>query len=83
MARTAAGGADRAGTTAGTTAGTAAGTPPGGPAELRTEVVHEQLRNSILFPGTEVAPEAILIGAIAGHSNILASLRRRDDQTTS
>ena len=36
-----------------------------------------QLRESILFPGTEIAPEAILIGAIAGHGGILQSLRRR------
>jgi mannose-1-phosphate guanylyltransferase/mannose-1-phosphate guanylyltransferase/phosphomannomutase len=36
-----------------------------------------QLRESILFPGTEIAPESILIGAIAGHSGILQSLRRR------
>jgi mannose-1-phosphate guanylyltransferase len=36
-----------------------------------------QLRSSIVFPGTEVAPESILIGAIAGHGGILASLRRR------
>jgi mannose-1-phosphate guanylyltransferase len=36
-----------------------------------------QLRESILFPGTEVADDAILIGAIAGHGGILASLRRR------
>jgi acetyltransferase-like isoleucine patch superfamily enzyme len=36
-----------------------------------------QLRGSIVFPGTEIAPESILIGAIAGHSGILASLRRR------
>jgi mannose-1-phosphate guanylyltransferase len=36
-----------------------------------------QLRESILFPGTEVAAGAILIGAIAGHSGILQSLRRR------
>jgi mannose-1-phosphate guanylyltransferase len=35
-----------------------------------------QLRESILFPGTEVAREAILIGAIAGHGGILESLRR-------
>jgi mannose-1-phosphate guanylyltransferase len=34
-----------------------------------------QLRESIVFPGTEVAPESILIGAIAGHRGILASLR--------
>jgi mannose-1-phosphate guanylyltransferase len=36
-----------------------------------------QLRESILFPGTEVAAGAILIGAIAGHSGILQSLRQR------
>jgi mannose-1-phosphate guanylyltransferase len=36
-----------------------------------------QLRGSIVFPGTELAAESILIGAIAGHSGILASLRRR------
>ena len=36
-----------------------------------------QLRESILFPGTEVAPRAILIGAIAGHAGILQSLRPR------
>ncbi len=36
-----------------------------------------QLRGSIVFPGTRVAPEAILIGAIAGHSGILESLRPR------
>jgi mannose-1-phosphate guanylyltransferase/mannose-1-phosphate guanylyltransferase/phosphomannomutase len=36
-----------------------------------------QLRESILFPGTEVAPESILIGAIAGHGGILQSMRRR------
>jgi len=36
-----------------------------------------QLRSSIVFPGTEVAAESILIGAIAGHSGILDSLRRR------
>jgi mannose-1-phosphate guanylyltransferase len=36
-----------------------------------------QLRASIVFPGTDVAAEAILIGAIAGHKGILASLRRR------
>ena len=34
-----------------------------------------QLRESIVFPGTEVAPESILIGAIAGHGGILQSLR--------
>jgi mannose-1-phosphate guanylyltransferase len=36
-----------------------------------------QLRESILFPGTEVAPASILIGAIAGHGGILQSLRSR------
>jgi mannose-1-phosphate guanylyltransferase len=36
-----------------------------------------QLRDSILLPGTEVAPGAILIGAIAGHAGILESLRSR------
>jgi mannose-1-phosphate guanylyltransferase/mannose-1-phosphate guanylyltransferase/phosphomannomutase len=36
-----------------------------------------QLRSSIVFPGTEVAAGAILIGAIAGHRGILASMRRR------
>jgi mannose-1-phosphate guanylyltransferase/mannose-1-phosphate guanylyltransferase/phosphomannomutase len=35
-----------------------------------------QLRESIVFPGTEVARESILIGAIAGHGGILQSLRR-------
>jgi mannose-1-phosphate guanylyltransferase/mannose-1-phosphate guanylyltransferase/phosphomannomutase len=42
-----------------------------------------QLRESIVFPGTRVEPEAILIGAIAGHSHILASMRRRGAQATS
>ena len=36
-----------------------------------------QLRECIVFPGTEIAPESILIDAIAGHSGILQSLRRR------
>jgi mannose-1-phosphate guanylyltransferase len=36
-----------------------------------------KLRSSILMPGTEVAPGAILIDAIAGHDKILQSLRRR------
>ncbi len=36
-----------------------------------------QLRESIVFPGTDIAAEAILIGAIAGHGGILQSLRRR------
>jgi mannose-1-phosphate guanylyltransferase/mannose-1-phosphate guanylyltransferase/phosphomannomutase len=39
-----------------------------------------QLRESILFPGTEVAPASILIGAIAGHRGILASLRRSGEE---
>jgi mannose-1-phosphate guanylyltransferase len=38
---------------------------------------HVQLRSSIVFPGTRIADESILIGAIAGHSGILASLRPR------
>src|ERR1035441_10151841 len=36
-----------------------------------------QLRSSIVFPGTQIAAGAILIDAIAGHSWILQSLRRR------
>jgi mannose-1-phosphate guanylyltransferase/mannose-1-phosphate guanylyltransferase/phosphomannomutase len=36
-----------------------------------------QLRSSIVFPGTILAPDAIVIGAIAGHSGILESLRPR------
>jgi mannose-1-phosphate guanylyltransferase len=36
-----------------------------------------QLRESIVFPGTAIAAEAILIGAIAGHGGILQSLRPR------
>jgi len=35
-----------------------------------------QLRESIVFPGTEIAARSILIGAIAGHGGILESLRR-------
>jgi mannose-1-phosphate guanylyltransferase len=35
------------------------------------------LRETIVFPGTEVAPQAILIGAIAGHVGIAARLRPR------
>src|SRR3984885_30870 len=38
---------------------------------------HAQLRGGIVFPRTEIAAESILIGAIAGHSGILESLRRR------
>jgi mannose-1-phosphate guanylyltransferase/mannose-1-phosphate guanylyltransferase/phosphomannomutase len=36
-----------------------------------------QLRESIVFPGTELAAGSIVIGAIAGHSGILESLRAR------
>jgi mannose-1-phosphate guanylyltransferase len=36
-----------------------------------------RLRDSIVLPGTQIAPETILIGAIAGHSDIVQSLRRR------
>jgi mannose-1-phosphate guanylyltransferase/mannose-1-phosphate guanylyltransferase/phosphomannomutase len=36
-----------------------------------------QLRESIVFPGTQIADEAIVIGAIAGHGGILESLRRQ------
>ena len=36
-----------------------------------------QLRSSIVFPGTEIAPASILIGAIAAHKGIIESLRRR------
>jgi mannose-1-phosphate guanylyltransferase len=36
-----------------------------------------QLRESIVFPGTALADESILIGAIAGHSGILQSMRPR------
>jgi mannose-1-phosphate guanylyltransferase/mannose-1-phosphate guanylyltransferase/phosphomannomutase len=35
-----------------------------------------QLRESIVFPGTRIEVESILIGAIAGHGGILQSLRR-------
>jgi mannose-1-phosphate guanylyltransferase/mannose-1-phosphate guanylyltransferase/phosphomannomutase len=35
------------------------------------------LRDAVVLPGTEVAAESILIGAITGHAGILASLRRR------
>jgi mannose-1-phosphate guanylyltransferase/mannose-1-phosphate guanylyltransferase/phosphomannomutase len=34
-----------------------------------------QLRESIVFPGTKVAAQSILIGAIAGHEGILQSMR--------
>ncbi len=36
-----------------------------------------QLRETIVFPGTDVADESILIGAISGHAGILESLRPR------
>jgi mannose-1-phosphate guanylyltransferase/mannose-1-phosphate guanylyltransferase/phosphomannomutase len=36
-----------------------------------------QLRDSIVLPGTTIAADAILIGAIVGHSGILESLRSR------
>jgi mannose-1-phosphate guanylyltransferase len=36
-----------------------------------------QLRETIVFPGTEVAEESILIGAIQGHAGILESLHPR------
>jgi len=42
-----------------------------------------QLRESIVLPGTEIAAGSILIGAIAGQGDILASLRRRGAQTVS
>jgi len=35
-----------------------------------------QLRECIVLPGTEIEADSILIGAIAGHSGILQSLRR-------
>jgi mannose-1-phosphate guanylyltransferase/mannose-1-phosphate guanylyltransferase/phosphomannomutase len=38
---------------------------------------HVQIRSSIVFPGTEIGDEAILIGAISAHGGILQSLRRR------
>lgn len=36
-----------------------------------------QLRETIVFPGTHIAAESILIGAISGHAGILDSLRGR------
>jgi NDP-sugar pyrophosphorylase family protein len=39
-----------------------------------------QLRETIVFPGTEVSSESILIGAIYGHAGILDSLRPRERQ---
>ncbi len=38
---------------------------------------HAQIRSSIIFPGTVIGDEAILIGAISAHSGIVESLRRR------
>jgi mannose-1-phosphate guanylyltransferase/mannose-1-phosphate guanylyltransferase/phosphomannomutase len=35
------------------------------------------LKDAIVLPGTDVAPGTILIGAIAGHTGIVKSLRRR------
>jgi len=35
------------------------------------------LKNSIVLPGTDIAKHAILIGAIAGHTGIVESLRKR------
>jgi mannose-1-phosphate guanylyltransferase/mannose-1-phosphate guanylyltransferase/phosphomannomutase len=35
------------------------------------------LKDSIVLPGTEVAANAIVIGAITGHTGIVASLRKR------
>jgi len=35
------------------------------------------LRGSVVFPGSEVAPETILIGAIAGRAGIVENLRPR------
>lgn len=40
-----------------------------------------QLRETIVFPGTEIAPESILIGAISGHAGIVQSLRPRAAST--
>jgi mannose-1-phosphate guanylyltransferase len=38
-----------------------------------------RLRETIVFPGTHVADESILIGAISGHAGILDSLRPRQN----
>jgi mannose-1-phosphate guanylyltransferase/mannose-1-phosphate guanylyltransferase/phosphomannomutase len=38
-----------------------------------------QLRETIVFPGTHIADESILIGAISGHAGILDSLRPRQE----
>jgi mannose-1-phosphate guanylyltransferase len=38
-----------------------------------------QLRETIVFPGTHIADESILIGAISGHAGILESLRLRQN----
>jgi mannose-1-phosphate guanylyltransferase len=42
-----------------------------------------QVRGSIIFPGTEVPAESILIDAIAGHNGIVESLRPRRAQAES
>ncbi len=39
-----------------------------------------QLRETIVFPGTEIAPDSITIGAISGHAGIVKSLRPRLSQ---
>ncbi len=36
-----------------------------------------QLRSSIVFPGTKIGADSILIGAISAHNGIVESLRRR------
>ncbi len=36
-----------------------------------------QLRSSIVFPGTVLAADSILIGAICGHKGIVESLAKR------
>jgi mannose-1-phosphate guanylyltransferase/mannose-1-phosphate guanylyltransferase/phosphomannomutase len=38
---------------------------------------HAQLRNTIVFPGTDIAAGAIVIDAITGHAGVLESLRPR------
>ena len=38
---------------------------------------HAKLRSTIVLPGSEIPPGTILIDAIAGHDEILKSLRRR------
>jgi mannose-1-phosphate guanylyltransferase len=51
-----------------------------GPLVLGDEVIvgdAAQLRGSIVFAGTEIQPETILIDAIMGHRGILESMQRR------